>query len=184
MVFFESIKQDLDIRSESDLLLFNLYQLSEILGYATKYYLKNYYATKRKYIKIYKDYYTDLYGVIEILTRGRKPLSRPLLKEINKYTNSKYIINERDETSIFREVQSFFPEIKSSHNISCGKYFLDIVLYSSIPIVIEVDECGHAIDLQRDKYIKDTLGAKIIHVNPQSSSFTVSKLLKDITKLI
>lgn len=56
-------------------------------------------------------------------------------------------------------------------------------------VAIEIDEHNHSdrnqkYEIQREKYIKNKLGCKIIRINPDDNNFSVIELLADITKLL
>lgn len=84
-VFFNSVNSYIKVIGIGKKSLYNIIDMSNVLGYNSSGYLRQYYCNKCCDIKLINYEYIDVNGIINILNRGRKPNCKKLLREILKH---------------------------------------------------------------------------------------------------
>ena len=71
-VFFKSVNSYIKVIGTNKKSLYNIIDMSRVLGYSNQEYLREYYCYKCGDVKLINNEYIDVNGVINILNRGRK----------------------------------------------------------------------------------------------------------------
>lgn len=165
---------------------FDLFQSSDMLGYATSGYLKQYYSTHHN-IKINKNRFTDSDGLREVLSRARKPGAKNMMEQIGFSLATKI---QSPEANILEQIIEFIKEINLDYELQykCGTYKIDMYIPKH-NIVIEVDECGHAdrdpiYEKTREEFIMRMLKPKMLRINPNIPNFRMIKEIGTLNRLI
>ncbi len=171
--------------------LFNLHQISDILGYAKSNYLATYYGSRYSvYLETHcNGTYTDADGLKEILNRGRKPGCKDLLEQLGLNNASKVQSLEAD---VLEQVIDYIKELDDKLDYKLqypiGKYKIDMYV-PKFNLAIEVDEMGHSdrdpvYEKQREDYIKQNLTTKLLRINPNAPKFRMAKILGSLSTMI
>lgn len=165
---------------------FDLFQISDMLGYAKSNYLKQYYSAHYN-IKINKGQFTDFAGLREVLSRARKPGAKNMMDQIGLSLATKI---QSPEANILEQIIEFIKEINLSYELqyACGTYKIDMYIPKH-NIVIEVDECGHAdrdpvYEKTREEFIIKMLKPKMLRINPNVPNFRMIKEIGTLNRLI
>ena len=94
-VFFSSVNSYIKVIRTGKKSLYNIIDMSVVLGYHCPGYLRQYYCYKNRDVKLVNNEYIEIDGVINILNRGRKSNSKKLLKEILKHEEIIHFYNSR-----------------------------------------------------------------------------------------
>lgn len=191
-VFFKSVNSYIKVIRTNKKSLYNIIDMSRVLGYSNQEYLRGYYCYKCGDVKLINNEYIDVNGVINILNRGRKSNCKKLLEEILKYEEITYtyIVPERVEIDIYKSICDYYSddadiEIISNKNVK--GYFPDIVIKKNkkVVLVIEINEFDHPICETRNSKIKKNLGCEnFLNINPHDSKFSTGKLIKLISQYV
>jgi very-short-patch-repair endonuclease len=164
-----------------DKVWFDLYQISDLLDYASSGYLQSYY---RRYSIASYGRYTDKDGLREVLNRGRKPGCKPMLQQLDLNSSNKI---QSPEANVLEYIIDYLDdEFKLQY--PCGSYRIDMYI-PKYKIAIEVDEMGHAdrdptYECKREEYIKTNLTDKILRINPNAPNFRIVKELGSLARLM
>ena len=170
---------------------FDLYQISTILGYAKRSYLATHYGPRYKLAlqRNQESVYTNEEGLREILNRGRKPMCKEMLQQLDFDTSDKINSPEADIlVQIIDFVKTAHDDIKYDLQYPCGTYRIDMYI-PKYNVVIEVDELGHKdrdpiYEAKREDYIRSNLSDKILRVNPNAINFRMAKELGILNRMM
>lgn len=129
-------------------------------------------------------------GVCSLLSRSRLPNISEFIAYISKELGITYniISNLRKEQEYIGQIITSFSYCTSKRQYKVGTYFID--LYFPIEnIAIECDEFDHIsrdpeYEITRETFITMQLGCKFVRFNPDSSDFSIFKVISTIGELI
>jgi very-short-patch-repair endonuclease len=179
----------IDTIIDNDCTWFNLYQISDLLCYAKSSYLASYYIPRfnLQSRRINGQIYTDNVGLQEILKRGRKPGCKRFMEQLDLQVNEKI---QSHEANILEDVIEFLKIHDTCYNLQhlCGQYRIDMYI-PKYNIAIEIDEMGHQdrnkiYEQNREQYIKNTLNATFLRINPNVDNFRIAKELGNLSRLM
>jgi hypothetical protein len=174
--FFDTLEYNNDI-------MFNLYDLSNYIGYTKRSYLSNYYGLRRGYIKMMRidgNIYTNYDGIMTIFQRGRTPILKELV-ECFKNESTTLKISHPIEVNVLSEIIDFIGDEQYELQYKIGSYKIDMYV-PKFKLAIEVDEVGHTdrnveYERTREEYIKNNLTTNIFRINPNDQHYRSSKML-------
>lgn len=169
--------------------IINIFDLSEVMCYASAGYLYNYYhlqiGSSKSYppVKLFKGKYIDLIGLNMILNRARKAGAKELLSIILKETcnSTHYIMPEPVEERYCNAIIEYFQEKYSEdeyifkRQYKVDKFKIDLCIYKKSTknyYLVEIDEIGHSDrdpekELERERNIFNKTGKSLIRINPE-----------------
>jgi len=191
-VFFNSVNSYIKVIGTGKKSLYNIINLSNVLGYNNSEYLRKYFCYKCGDIKLINNEYIDINGVINILNRGRKSNCKKLLQEILKHEEitHTFIIPERVEIDIYKSICDYYSDntdIKIILNKNVKRYFPDIVIKkkNKVILIVEINEFNHSICETRNSVIKKNLKCvNFLNINPHDTTFSIGKMIKNISQYI
>jgi hypothetical protein len=191
-VFFNSVNSYIKVIGTGKKSLYNIIDMSNVLGYNNSGYLRKYYCYKCGDIKLINNEYIDINGVINILNRGRKSNCKKLLQEIlnQEEITHTFIMPERVEIDIYKSIYDYYSDntdIKIISNKNVKGYYPDIIIKKNnkIALIIEINEFNHRICETRNGIIKQNLKCEnFLNINPHDASFSIGKMIKNISQYI
>ena len=129
--------------------------------------------------------------ICEVLQRGRKPYLRDAYIKIANELGTRYISAPCKEASIIEILE---PLLNNSNirdiqkQYKCGSYSIDLYLPEK-NIVIEINEDNHkyrnkTYEKFRQEFICDELQCYYHIIEPDSPTFSIPNMIKDIFKII
>lgn len=191
-VFFNSVNSNIQVIGTGKKSLYNIIDMSSVLGYNSPGYLRQYYCYKCGDTKLIDNEYVNVNDVVNILNRGRKPDCKKLLQEIlkrNKITHT-FIMPERVEIDIYKSICDYYSDnvdIVVISNKNVKGYFPDIVIEKNkkVALIIEINEFNHSVCETRNSKIMKNLGCKnFLNINPHDATFSIGKMLKKISQCV
>ena len=176
---------------EDKIVLFDLYQIAELLKCSKRTYLASYYGKNYNiYIKVInKRKYTNSDGLREILSKSRKISCKAFMEQIGLNTVTKI---QSHEAQLLEQVVDFLEDKSSKIDYETqypvGSYFVDMYI-PKYKIAIEIDEKGHSdrdavYEQNREDYIKKHLTTKLLRINPHGTNFRMAKELGTLNRLL
>ena len=132
------------------------------------------------------DVFVNLDGVLEIVTKSKKPqvleLAEALSINIHK---QKFLSKEQETISIIMQV---FKGIKMIDQYIVDNYRIDLY-FPKHKLAVECDEFGHNdrdvnYEVTRQKYIEAKLRCQFIRFNPDAKDFKMENVLNEIFRFI
>ena len=128
------------------------------------------------------DAFVNLDGVLEIVTKLRKPQVLKLAKALGiNIHKQKFLSKEQETISVIMQV---FKGIKMIDQYTVDNYRIDLY-FPKHKLAVECDEFGHNdrdvnYEVTRQKYIEAKLRCQFIRFNPDAKDFKMENVLNEI----
>ena len=132
------------------------------------------------------DAFVNLDGVLEIVTKSRKPQVLELAKALGiNIHKQKFLSKEQETISIIMQV---FKGIKMIDQYTVDNYRIDFY-FPKHKLAVECDEFGHNdrdinYEVKRQKFIEKVLKCTFIRYNADDKDFKIEKVLNEIFMFI
>lgn len=141
--------------------------------------------------RVSKTVYINCRGVSTLVSRSRTVKNKKTFLEwLDKNFGINYCIAKKlyREEQFISNIEEAFAHVQSAKQFRVGSYKIDIY-FPAFKIAVECDEFGHAdrdkdAEREREAFIRDNLGCKFVRFNPDSPTFSIFKVICDISAII